>query len=563
MTKYITLAAILLLNVVNLFGADKRDLNVKNPKAKVQSSYGAISVKKWADDKKSAFTFSFDDSFESQYTYAVPILDKYGMKATFFVIAGAVTNGPPEDWRYGYWWQFRDMAAEGHEIAAHTMTHPDLTKLPVGNIYTPNTLTYELYQSQQIIEQKIPGYKCVSLAYPYCTYDSTVENVASNYFISARTCGAYAEPSNINGLNWYDVVSITPVYSLPRNSVDDDQLAFDTYTYNVQTQSINSGDWAVFFTHEVVPDSVIAAGGDTTMYYPTSTYWLDELCQWVKQKSDSGLVWEATYGNVARYIKERQDFTYNIISSSTNQIEISTTCGLDTSIYNYPLTVDITVPQAWKEITITQGDSIETCSSFFNGSDYVVRAHVIPGGDNVIITSGGSYTLSGQIYYDNSFNSPLPNVKIILSSSEGTDSTMTDSSGDYSFSKLIPGNYEISLSSDAPVSGINSTDAMIIAKYFLKQENFDSLQTEAADVNNDNKINSTDALLVCKRFVRLVSSFNRPNWIFLGSLDITISNSNVTKNFEGIETGDVNKSYLPPNPDITSSSYPQSNRPMH
>ena len=563
MKKFIALTALVLLNVINLLGAAKGNINKQNKKNQIQSGYGVVSVKKWADNKKSAFTFSFDDSFESQYTYALPVLDKYGMKATFFVIAGAVTDGPPQDWRYGYWWQFRNMAAEGHEIAAHTMTHPDLTKLPIGDIYTPNTLTYELYQSQQIIEQKIPGYKCVSLAYPYCTYDSTVENVASQYFISARTCGAYAESSNISGLNWYDVVSITPEYNLPRNSVADDQDEFDTYTYNVQTESINKGDWAVFFTHEVVPDSVITAGGDTTMYYPTSTYWLEELCQWVKQKSDSGLVWEATYGNVARYIKEREDFTYNIVSSSNNQIDISTTCGLDTSIYNYPLTVDITVPQSWKNVTVAQGDSIETCSSFYNGSDYVVRAHVIPGGKNVILTSGASYTLSGQIYYDNSYNSPLPNVKIILSSSESTDSTLTDSSGDYSFSNLVPGNYNISLSSDAPVIGINSTDAMIIAKYFLEQENFDSLQTEAADVNNDNKINSTDALLVCKRFVRLITSFNRPNWIFSGSSEMSISDSNVTQNFEGIETGDVNKSYLPPNTDITSSSYSQSKRSMH
>ncbi len=553
MKKFIALTALVLLNIVNLLGAAKGNINKQNKKNQIQSGYGVVSVKKWADNKKSAFTFSFDDSFESQYTYALPILDKYGMKATFFVIAGAVTDGPPQDWRYGYWWQFKDMAAEGHEIAAHTMTHPDLTKLPVGDIYTPNTLTYELYQSQQIIEQKIPGYKCVTLAYPYCSYDSTVEKVASQYFISARTCGAYAEPSKINGLDWFDVASETPEYNLPRNSVSDDQDEFDTYTYNVQNESINTGDWAVFFTHEVVPMSQISNGGDTTMYYPTSTYWLDELCQWVKQKSDSGLVWEATYGEVAKYIKERQDFTYNIVSSSNSQIEISSTCGLDTSIYNYPLTVDITVPQSWKQVTVSQGDSINTYSSFYNGSNYVVRANVIPGEDNIILTGGAVYSLSGHVYYDNSNNSPIQNVKIILSSTEGTDSTMTDSTGQYSFSNLIPGNYEVGLSSNEPLRGVNSTDAMVIAKYFLKQEDFDSLQTEAADVSSDNKINSTDALLVCKRFVKLINSFNRPDWIFSGPSTITILNSDVTQDFNCIEAGDVNRSYLPINNSTTPS----------
>jgi len=107
------------------------------------------------------------------------------------------------------------------------------------------------------------------------------------------------------------------------------------------------------------------AGSDTTI---CSTYFLNKLCNWVVQESDSNNIWAATFGNVTRYIKERENFSYNILSSTNNQIVISTAVGtLDTSIYNYPLTVDISVPQNWQEVTVTQGNSTVTDTTFLTG----------------------------------------------------------------------------------------------------------------------------------------------------------------------------------------------------
>ena len=80
------------------------------------TSYGQVSVKKWADDRKSAFTFTFDDGFSCHYDYVRPILNSFGFKGTFFVITGSVTDDLPGIWRYGTWKQFQQMSLEGHEI---------------------------------------------------------------------------------------------------------------------------------------------------------------------------------------------------------------------------------------------------------------------------------------------------------------------------------------------------------------------------------------------------------------------------------------------------------------
>ena len=42
---------------------------------------------------------SFDDNRKGDFTYAKPILDKYGFKATFFIICNETTNKGSMNWQ--------------------------------------------------------------------------------------------------------------------------------------------------------------------------------------------------------------------------------------------------------------------------------------------------------------------------------------------------------------------------------------------------------------------------------------------------------------------------------
>ena len=207
MRKSINIAVITLLLII--------------PFVKAQT-IGQATVKTWANDSKSAFSFSFDDCFESQYIYARPVLDKYGFKATFYLIAGSlVDQGQQKIWRYGTWDEFKQMADEGHEMGAHTMTHPDLTTLPVGNINTRNTIDYEMYWSKDSIEIKT-GHAVITLAYPYTTYNSKVINEAAKYFEASRAGNDTYNNSVITGTNWQKLNSIEEQFNLPRSGFSDD-----------------------------------------------------------------------------------------------------------------------------------------------------------------------------------------------------------------------------------------------------------------------------------------------------------------------------------------------------
>jgi hypothetical protein len=78
-------------------------------------SFKAQDNFQWPQGKRAAISLSFDDASYGQVDYGIPILDKYGIKATFYVRPKFV--GP----RLAGW---QKAVANGHEIGNHTRTHP-------------------------------------------------------------------------------------------------------------------------------------------------------------------------------------------------------------------------------------------------------------------------------------------------------------------------------------------------------------------------------------------------------------------------------------------------------
>src|ERR687889_247430 len=96
-----------------------------------------------------AIILNFDDDWKGQMTYAVPILEKYGFKATFFVTTGCLTyqnssfcnNAGGESAMT--WEDIKLLAEMGHDIQSHGVSHKDLTTVSAAD------LEYEIGQSKQ------------------------------------------------------------------------------------------------------------------------------------------------------------------------------------------------------------------------------------------------------------------------------------------------------------------------------------------------------------------------------------------------------------------------------
>ncbi|HEX9373545.1 MAG TPA: polysaccharide deacetylase family protein [Roseiflexaceae bacterium] len=119
---------------------------------------------------------TFDDGYEDAFTTALPALQRYGMRATFYIISGSV--GQPG---YMTWEQLAAMCDAGMEIGAHTVTHADLTTLDAA------MASYEIAQSKADLEQHL-GIGVASFCYPTGLYNWSIEEqVRAAGYVSATT----------------------------------------------------------------------------------------------------------------------------------------------------------------------------------------------------------------------------------------------------------------------------------------------------------------------------------------------------------------------------------------
>jgi len=389
-------------------------------------NYGSLHFTNYADDRQGAFSLTFDDGLLSQIENVRPILNQYGFKGTFYVLPPYLTESLPGIWRYGTWPGFQAMANEGHEIGSHTMNHDSLPILSWGDINTKGTLLYELYQSKVFIEQKIPAQKCISLNYPYTLHNSLVDSAASLFYENGRALGQVPNDSSLTKEQWYGLNAKVVEFSLPRNSVDDD--LDELYTFLEWTQnSINNHKWGMIIIHDVVPFTQLQELINAGIYQPVTTEWLTSLCDFLWARSSNKEVWVETVGNITRYIKERDNSKYQIISSSSSLIEINVENNLDNLIYNYPLSAYIKIPDNWNFVRSEQNGIVDTLTTMVTDSGTVVLSKVIPNNGNLKlkpvaptgIETGSNSVSEFQLFqnYPNPFN-PNTSIKYTISSAQ-------------------------------------------------------------------------------------------------------------------------------------------------
>jgi len=103
----------------------------------------------WPDGARAAVSLSYDDSLDSQLDIALPALDKYGMKASFYLQLSAPSVGR----RMAAW---RAAAAHGHELGNHSLFHQCSGKAP-GHEWVRPERDLDTMSVAQMAEQIMVG----------------------------------------------------------------------------------------------------------------------------------------------------------------------------------------------------------------------------------------------------------------------------------------------------------------------------------------------------------------------------------------------------------------------
>ena len=301
----------------------------------------------WSGFRNCAISYTFDDGCPNQFTKAIPIFDEAGYKLTLFTISSWITN----------WTDLQNAAKGGHEVANHTHTHLSLSTLTVDQQKS------ELETSNNLINSQVTTQKSVTMATPYCNKGN--DALASQYFIAVRGCQGFIEPKTPG--SFMNVSSIICGNLGSVKMVKDFKAKAD--------QASTSKGWLVYLIHGIDND-----GG----YSPLASDTLKASLKYLKENDSK--FWVNTFGNVARYAKERNCVTVKETSFTDSTINLTVTDTLkNDEWYNMPLTLRRSLPSGWSFASITQdGKPLSTLVVEVNSVKYI-QFDAIPDAGGVVI----------------------------------------------------------------------------------------------------------------------------------------------------------------------------------
>ena len=167
-----------------------------------ENGFTALTMQEFADVirlhksiPEKSVVLSFDDSWDGQYVYALPLLRRYGYKGTFFIWTdmldkkGRLTSE-----------NLKELVSSGMEVGGHGKSHMNL-----ADVTDANLLRREIVDDKKVLEDRI-GMRVTSFAYAFGKSNGTVTDfVRAAGYASSRGVqkGAYHSADALFDLNAY------------------------------------------------------------------------------------------------------------------------------------------------------------------------------------------------------------------------------------------------------------------------------------------------------------------------------------------------------------------------
>jgi peptidoglycan/xylan/chitin deacetylase (PgdA/CDA1 family) len=186
-------------------------------------------------------SLTFDDSNADQLT-AEREMQSLGLHGTFYTVSGWV-NQP------GYLTlaQLRQIAADGNEIAGHTIEHPDLPTLAAGE------------QQREICNDRVNllnwGFQPTDFAYPFADADTNETDAAACGYNSARGLGDVVDPQgDCNGCVFAETMPPPDPYYLRAPDEVDSSVTLAQMEKQVTQAQSHGGGWVILTFHHICGD---------------------------------------------------------------------------------------------------------------------------------------------------------------------------------------------------------------------------------------------------------------------------------------------------------------------
>ncbi len=280
---------------------------------------------------------------------------------------GNQTNNEVNDARGVTWDNIRTYAAQGHEFASHTVTHPRLAALDEVN------MLYELEKSKEdILKQLGPRYT-FSAEGPYGTENERVMEYAHQVYpaLRNRMPEPYMEELNRSSrkspglidkeyVQWQRGATTKTPLPLMKSWID--------------TTAVKDNIWLVLVIH----------GVDGIGWEALSSEALDEYFGYIRSKNQD--LWIATFADATKYMRERMNSTVKT-SETKSKIAITLTHTLDKTHYNIPLTLKTYVAAGWKDVQVKQGKQVKRIQPQKDSQGSYVLYQASPNGGTIEVSA--------------------------------------------------------------------------------------------------------------------------------------------------------------------------------
>jgi peptidoglycan/xylan/chitin deacetylase (PgdA/CDA1 family) len=176
-------------------------------------------------------SLTFDDGWKDQYDSGRPLLNTYGLPATYYLLTSTVS-----DPQYMTTAMMQTLGTEGNELASHTITHPHLPTLTVAAMDT------ELADSQTQLRTWFGATAAKNFASPYGEYNPTVIAEIKKLYRSHRSTDV-----GYNSKDNFDIYNIKVQNVLDTTTAAQVQAWVD--------QAIADKTWLVLVYHRVGVDN--------------------------------------------------------------------------------------------------------------------------------------------------------------------------------------------------------------------------------------------------------------------------------------------------------------------
>jgi len=238
----------------------------------------------WPEGKKMAISLSFDDARKTNIRQGTDLFDKYGVKATFYVVPSNVKNDL-ELWQKA--------ARNGHEMGNHSVVHPCSGNFVWSRdraleTYTIERMRAELEDASRQIKELL-GVTPTTYAYP-CGLTTIGRGKNAQSFVPLIA------DMFVAGRGWLDEAPVDPSYCdlAQLTGVEMDGKDFEQLLPMIESAQKN-GQWLVLAGHE------INESGHQTTRLAT----LEKIIDYALDPKNG--VWIAPIGEIAAYVKKKRE----------------------------------------------------------------------------------------------------------------------------------------------------------------------------------------------------------------------------------------------------------------